>query len=339
MPDLVLLANLLQLAVKDRTQLALETIALRHQPAVYKRSVARPNIKDGDCIFWLTVMHMLKEWRLALVFVQPATVIKWHRKGFKHYWRRKSRSKPGRPPVGMDIILLIRRMSLENATWGAPRIVNELALLGHTVAESTVAKYMVKHRPADRTQSWKTFLQNHMAEIAACDFFVVPTVTFQRLYCFVVMSLDRRRILLVNVTKHPTAEWAAQQLIEAFPGGGWIPRFLQRDRDGVFGWAFRRKVKTLGIEELISAPRSPWQNPFVERLIGSIRRECTDHIIPLSERHLLRTLRKYQVYYNESRAHQSLDGNAPVARRVERAGEIVATPVLGGLHHRYSRAG
>ncbi len=339
MPDLASLVTLLQLAVKDRTQLALENIALRHQLAVYKRSVARPNIQDGDRIFWLTVMRMLKEWRQALVFVQPETVIKWHRKGFRHYWRRKSRAKPGRPPISLELIYLIRRLSTENVTWGAPRITDELALLGHAVAESTVAKYMVRHRPAHPKQGWKTFLHNHLAETAACDFFVVPTVTFQRLFCFVVMSLDRRRIEHVNVTKHPTAEWTAQQLIDAFPGDGWVPRFLQRDRDGVFGWVFRRKVKVLGIEELISAPRSPWQNPFVERLIGSIRRECTDHIIPLSEKHLLRTMLAYQIYYNEGRPHQSLDGNAPIARRVERVGEIVATPVLGGLHHRYSRAG
>ncbi len=337
MPDLALLVNLLQFAVKDRTQLALENIALRHQLAVYKRSVGRPNINDGDRIFWLTVMRMLKEWRQALVFVQPETVVRWHRKGFRHYWRRKSRSKPGRPPIGMDIILLIRRMSEENVTWGAPRIVDELTLLGHTVAESTVAKYMVEHPTTEPSQGWKTFLDNHMAGTAACDFFVVPTVTFQRLFCFVVMSLDRRRILHVNVTKHPTAEWTSQQLVEAFPGDGWIPRFLQRDRDGIYGWAFRRKVKALGIEELISAPRSPWQNAYVERLIGSIRRECTDHIIPMGEKHLVRTLREYVEYYNDSRTHQSLDGNSPTPRAVERVGQSVATPVLGGLHHRYSR--
>jgi len=212
MPDFPLLVNLLQLAVKDRTQLVLENIALRHQLAVYKRSVKRPNINDGDRIFWLTVMRMLKEWRQALVFVQPDTVFRWHRKGFRHYWRRKSRSKPGRPPISMKLIHLIRRMSMDNVLWGAPRIVDELSLLGHIVSESTVAKYMVKHRPTEPSQSWRTFLANHMAETAACDFFVVPTVTFQRLFCFVVMSLDRRRILHINVTKHPTAEWTAQQL-------------------------------------------------------------------------------------------------------------------------------
>ncbi len=338
MPDLAALNSLLRLASKDRTQLVLENIALRQQLAVYERSVGPPNITDRDRIFWLTVMRMLREWRDALVIVQPATVIQWHRNGFRYYWRRKSRSKPGRPPFAMAVIMLIRRMSSENVTWGAPRIKDELALLGHEVAVSTVAKYMVRRREPDPNQTWTTFLRNHMDVTAACDFFVVPTVTFQRLFCFVVMSLDRRRILHVNVTRHPTAEWVAQQIVEAFPGDGWVPRFLQRDRDGAFGWAFRRRVKAMGIEELVSAPRSPWQNPYVERLIESIRRECTDHIIPMGETHLLRTVRAYADDYNTSRAHQSLDGNAPILRDVESVGAVVATPVLGGLHHRYSRA-
>ena len=338
MPHLAQLVALLRLAAKDRAQLALENIALRHQLAVYKRSVGRPSIRDSDRIFCLTVMRVLKEWREALVIVKPESVIRWHRRGFRYYWRRKSRSKPGRPPIDLTIILLIRRISQENVTWGAPRIVDELALLGHRVAESTVAKYMVRHRLPERGQSWRTFLHNHMAQTAACDFFVVATATFQRLFYFVVMSLDRRRILHVNVTKKPTAEWTARQLVEAFPGDGWVPRFLQRDRDGVYGWAFRRKVKAMGIIELISAPRSPWQNAYIERLIESVRRECTDHIIPMGEKHLLRLVHEYVDYYNATRPHQSLGGNAPTPRSVEAVGEVVAAPVLGGLHHRYSWA-
>jgi hypothetical protein len=292
MPDLAALISLLRLAIRDRTQLVLESIALRHQLAVYKRSVGRPNVTDRDRIFWLTTMRMLKDWRNALVIIQPATVIKWHRNGFRHYWRRKSRSKPGRPPIAMAVI--IRRMSSENITWGAPRISDELALSVHNVAVSTVAKYMVRTRRTVPDQLWKTFLYNHMAVTAACDFFIVPTVTFQR--------------------------------------------FLQCDRAGAYEWAFRRQLMVLGIEELVSAPRSPWQNPYVERLIGSIRRECTDHIIPMGETHLLRSVREYAEYYNNRRPHQSLEGNAPTPRAVEDVGEIAATPVLGGLHHRYSRA-
>ena len=197
---------------------------------------------------------------------------------------------------------------------------------------------MVREAATEPDQSWRTFLANYMAETAACDFFVVPTATFKLLYCFVVMSLDRRRILHVNVTAHPTSEWTARQLLEAFPGYGWVPRFLMRDRDACYGWEAARVVRSLGIEEVISAPRSPWQNPYVERLIGTLRRECTDHIIPLGEKHLLGALREYAAYYNESRTHQSLGGNAPTPRSIEHEGNIVTSPVLGGLHHRYSRA-
>ena len=192
MADLSLLISLFQLVLKDRTQLALENIALRQQLAVYQRTVKRPKIEDRDRIFWLTVMGMLREWKEALVFVKPQTVIQWHRKGFRCYWKRKSRSRPGRPPISMEIILLIRRMSQENVLWGAPRICDELALLGHHVAESTVAKYMVKGKDQAPSQTWRSFLANHMDVTAACDFFVVPTLTFNLLYVFVVLSHDRR---------------------------------------------------------------------------------------------------------------------------------------------------
>ena len=211
-------------------------------------------------------------------------------------------------------------------------------LLGHEVRETTVAKYMVRRRPSDRqVQSWRTFMANHMSVSAACDFFTVPSATFKVLYVFVVLSHDRRRILHVNVTRHPTSEWTAQQIREAFPCGEEL-HFLHRDRDSIYGDTFRRAVRSLGIEEVISTKKSPWQNCFVERVIGSIRRECTDHMIPMSERHLLRVLREYVAYYNGSRTHLSLEGNAPEPRRVERAGDIVSEPVLGGLHHRYRRA-
>ena len=197
----------MQIAANDRSQLVLENIAHRRQLADYRRSVGRPNITDRDRIFWLTVTRMLREWRVAPVIVQPATVIKWHRNGFRHYWRWKSGSKPGRPPIAMAVIMLSRRMSIESVTWDSPRIKDELSLPGHEVAISTVAKYMVPGRNSEPDQSLRTFLADHMSETAACDFFVVPTVTLQRLFCFVVMSLDRRRILHVNVIKVPTAEW------------------------------------------------------------------------------------------------------------------------------------
>jgi transposase InsO family protein len=215
-----------------------------------------------------------------------------------------------------------------------------LLLLGHEVAASTVAKYMVRHPSPKRQQGWRTFIRNHMPVTAACDFFVVPTLTFKRLYAFVVLSHDRRRILHVNVTSHPTAEWTARQLVEAFPGDGTEPRYLIRDRDGIYGDAFRRQAKAMDLREVLTSPRSPWQNAYAERVIGSIRRECTDYIIPISEKHLLRVLREYTDYYNTSRAHQGLDGDTPAHREPEAVPvrDVIAEPVLGGLHHRYRRA-
>ena len=273
------------------------------------------------------------------MIVKPATVIRWHRDGFRLYWRRKSRRhKPGRPEIDAEIRSLIRQMSRENATWGAPRIQSELALLGYTLAESSVAKYMDRHRKPP-SQTWRTFLENHVGDIAAIDFFVVPTVRFQLLYCFIVLRHAQRRVVHFNVTLHPSARWTGQQVAEAFPFDE-TPRFLIRDRDGIYGVDFRQRVRSMGIEEVVLAYRSPWQNPFVERLIGSIRRECLDHLIVFNEAHLLRILRSYFAYYHESRTHLSLDRNAPIPRRVEHPseGKVIAIPQVGGLHHRYSRA-
>ncbi len=285
------------------------------------------------------------------MIVEPETVISvssahaaWHRKGWRYYWDRKSKQgKSGSPPIDAEIIELIQRMAKENATWGAPRIRSELALLGHdiaesTVAESTVAKYMVRH-PKPPSQTGRTFLANHMSVATACDFFVVPSLTFKPLYCFVVLTHDRRKIVHFNVTQHPTEEWTAQQIVEAFPGDGDVPRFLHRDRDSIYGRMFKKRIAAMGIEEVISARKSPWQNPYAERVIGSIRRECTDHIIALGERHLLRTLLAYATYYNGARCHMRLEGNAPLPRPIEDSLDpVVATPHLGGLHHRYGRA-
>ena len=232
-------------------------------------------------------------------------------------------------------------MATENTGWGAPRIQAELKLLGHDVAESTVAKYMPKRRrDGTPSQSWRAFLKNHISKSAACDFFAVPTATFRMLYAFVVLSHDRRKIVHVNVTAAPTAEWTIRQISAAFPGDGKEPKYLLRDRDSIYDERFRRAVKAMGMEEVVSAPRSPWQNPFCERVIGTIRRDCLDHVIVLGERHLLSILQRYVRYYNESRVHSALEGNSPVPRAVEppEIGRVVAVPVLGGLHHRYRRA-
>ncbi|MHC4844953.1 MAG: integrase core domain-containing protein [Planctomycetota bacterium] len=341
MPTLTAVLGLLRAAFRERQRLLLENAALKHQLAVLKRSVKRPRIEDSDRIFWIFLRGKLDEWRDCLHFVQPDTVVRWHRKGWKHYWGRKSKPKqPGRPPISFRLIHLIKRLSRENVLWGAPRIAQELAQLGHDVAASTVAKYMLRHPSPKRQQGWRTFIRNHMPVTAACDSFVVPTLTFKRRFAFVVLSHDRRRILHVGVTKHPTAEWTARQLVEALPGDGTEPRFLIRDRDGIYGDAFRRQARAMDLTEVLTMPRSPWQNAYCERVIGSIRRESTDHIIPLGEKHLLRVLREYAAYYNSSRAHQGLDGDTPEHREPAAvpARDVVAEPVLGGLHHRYRGA-
>ena len=342
MPTLTALLGLLRSALADRQRLLLENAALRHQLAVLKCSVTRPRIEDSDRLFWIALRRLHREWKDWLLFVRPETVVKWHRRGFAFYWARKSKpSRRGRPAIGWALVTLIKRLSAENVLWGAGRLTDELAKLGHTVSEATVEKYRVRHRDPKHGQRWTTFLRNHLGITAACDFFVVPTLTFKLLYGFVVLSHDRRRIVHVGVTAHPTAEWTAQQLREAFPGDGTEPRFLLRDNDAIYGESFEECVRRLGLTQLLTAYKSPWQNAYVERVIGTIRRECLDHILPLGERHLLRTIRSYVDYYNTARTHQSLDGDAPVSRPTESAPvfELVSEPVLGGLHNRYRRAG
>jgi hypothetical protein len=322
----------------NRAAIVTENLALRQQLGVLQRSVRRPRLRQRDRVFWVWLSRLWTDWQSSLVIVKPETVIRWHRKGFRLYWRWKSRKKPGRPKIDAEIRSLIRRMSRENATWGAPRIHSELHLLGYAVAESTVATYMIRHRKPP-SQTWRTFLENHVCDIAAIDFFVVPTVRFQLLYCFVVLRHDRRRVIHFNATAHPTARWTAQQVVEAFPFDE-SPRFLIRDRDAIYGVDFRERVKHMGIEEVIISYRSPWQSPYVERLIGSIRRECLDHLIVFNEAHLSRILTSYFAYYHKSRTHLSLDRNAPVPREVEPPtdGTVIAIPQVGGLHHRYTRA-
>jgi len=272
------------------------------------------------------------------LIVQPQTVVHWHRQGFRLYWRWKSRNRAGRPKTDAEIRQLIRRMSAENPTWGAPRILSELLLLGYSVAESTVAEYMVRPRKPP-SPTWRSFLKNHIGTIAAIDFFTVPTITFRILYCFIVLRHDRRRLVHVNVTAGPTAQWAARQVRQAFPYDE-APRYLIRDRDSIYGETFRLSIEQMGIEEVLIAPRSPWQNPYAERVIGSIRRECLDHMIVLNENHLRQILADYVDYYNNVRPHLSLHRNAPFPRSVQppENGKVVTTAYLRGLHHRYSRA-
>ena len=322
----------------SRADLAAENLALRQQLVVLQRSVKRPQLRPRDRIFWSWLFRLWSGWRSALLIIQPQTVVRWHRQGFGLYWRWKSRKKPGRPNLDREVRRLIRRMCRENPTWGVPRIQSELALLGHNVAESTVAKYMIR-QPKPPSQNWRTFLKNHVGQIAAIDSFTVPTITFRVLYVFLVLRHGRRRVVHFNVTANPTAQWTTQQIVEAFPFEE-QPRFLLRDRDAIYGEHFRDRVQHIGIEEVLIAFRSPWQSPYVERLIGSIRRECLDHMIVVNEAHLIRILAEYFEYYHHARAHLSLERNAPIPRPVELpgSGRVVAESFLGGLHHHYRRA-
>jgi putative transposase len=333
------LYQLLRTLLQPRLSLVAENLALRQQLVILRRNTSRPALCNRDRLFWVVLSHLWRDWRSILVIVKPETVIKWHRQGFKCYWRWKSRAgRVGRPRIDREIRYLIRLMSHENPTWGVPRIQAELHLLGYKVAESTVAKYRVRIRKPP-SQTWKSFLRNHAKEIVAIDFFVVPTVTFNILYGFVVLLHNRRQVIHFKATAHPTALWTAQQIIEAFPEET-APEFLLRDRDSIYGGEFRRRVAEMGIEEVITTARSPWQNAYAERLIGSIRRECLDHLIVFNERQLRRILREYFAYYNEVRPHQSLEMNAPVARegQLPAKGKVISLPQVGGLHHRYLRA-
>ena len=329
---------LLRGLLKCPMALAVENLALRQQLAAVTRQNPKPRLWHADRIFWVWLSRLWDDWRSLLVVVQPSTVVAWHRRGFRLYWRwRSGRRSPGRPKADAELRRLIRRMSRENPLWGAPRIQSELRHLGLDVSEGTVRKYMPRGRKPP-SPSWWTFLRNHAPEIAAIDFLTVPTARFSILYVFVVISHDRRKIMHVNVTDHPSAAWTAQQVIEAFPWDT-TPRFLVHDRDRIYGRVFRRRVHNMGIREVITAFRSPWQNAYAERVIGSIRRECLDHVIVLSRRHLKRILTDYVDYYNNARLHLSLDGDAPSHRPPANAhGEVVAIPRVGGLHHRYERS-
>jgi putative transposase len=318
--------------------IALENVALRHQLLILQRSVGRPRLARWDRVFWVWLSRVWASWRSSLVIVQPATVLAWHRQGFRLYWRWKSKPNlVGRPTLDAEIRHLIRQMARENPTWGRRRIRAELALLGYRVAELTVAKYMQRTSPRP-SPTWRAFLATHARDIVAVDFFVVPTLTFRLLFVFVVLRHDRRELIHLNVTEHPTAVWTVRQVVEAFPYST-APTYLLRDRDGVYGKEFARRVERMGIREVLIAPRAPWQNPFAERVIGSIRRECLDHFLILNAAHLRRLLRAYLAYYNTVRPHQSLDNNCPQPRTIEPppCGRIIAIPQVGGLHHHYQR--
>ncbi|MSO21526.1 MAG: transposase [Acidobacteria bacterium] len=329
----------LQTFLASRASLQLEIVALRHQLNVLQRSQrGRIQLNRSDRLLWVWLSTVWSSWRSALVIVKPDTVLGWHRKGFRLYWTWKSRGcRPGRPELSVAVRSLIRKMRLANPTGGAPRIHGELLMLGFEVSETSVAKYMGMHRKPP-SQTWRTFLKNHAQQLVSADFFIVPTLNFRLLYVFVVLEHHRRRVVHFNITANPTAEWAAQQMREAFPFDT-APRFLIRDRDKCYGKIFRETVQSMDIAEVLTAPHSPWQNGYVERLIGSIRRECLDHFLVLNETSLRKILRSYFQYYERARTHLALEKNAPQPREVFKPerGRVVEFPEVGELHHRYER--
>lgn len=332
----------LRLAVallQSRRRLLLENAALRHQLLVLSRKSKRPRFQPLDRAFWVWLSAVWAGWTRAIRLVQPDTVLRWHRQGFRLFWRWKSRTeKAGRKGLAPATVQLIRQMSRANPLWGAPRIHGELLKLGINLAQRTVGKYMLRPPRRSTGQTWTTFLRNHLGQMVAVDFLTVPTLSFQVLYVFVVLSHARRQILHFNVTASPTASWIAQQLREAFPFTA-PPKYLLRDRDSLYGLEFQRVIQALGLEELRIAPRSPWQSPYVERFIGSLRRECLDHVVVLSQGQLHRLVQSYLAYHHGWRTHLGLGKDAPEPRRVQPPGEgkIVAFPEVGGLHHHYER--
>ena len=323
---------------QSRAVLQLEIIALRHQIGVLQRSVKRPKLTPADRLLWAWLCAVWQDWSSGVFIMKASTVLGWHRTGFRLFWTWKiRRGKRGRPTVPKEVRELIRTMSRENALWGAPRIHGELLKLGIDIGETSVSKYLVRSRKPP-SQTWRTFLENHLQSLVSVDFFTVPTIRFQILYVFLVLAHDRRRILHFAVTAHPTAEWTAQQLREAFPWDS-APRYLLRDRDRIFGHEFVEQVKAMGIKQVLSAPRSPWQRAYVERVIGTIRRECLDHVIVFNEGSLRFHMQNFCDYYHRSRTHLGLQKDTPEKRPFQppEAGRIISIPEVGGLHHRYER--
>ena len=331
--------SLLSFRFRSRAGLELELVALRHQLAVLRRQrKGRVQLFSTDRLLWVWLYRIWPRALDAMVLVKPSTVVPWHRKGFRLYWHWRSMPRaPGRPKVCSGTRDLIRQMCRANPIWGAPRIHGELLKLGIEISQATVGRYM-PWRPKDPSPTWRSFLHNHMHCLTAIDMFVVVTATFRLLYALIVLGHDRRKVIHFDVTENPTQDWLARQMTEAFPWDT-APRYLLRDRDASYGQTFRDRVEAMGIDEVVTAPRSPWENPFVERIIGSIRRECLNHVIIFDERHLRRVLSSYFQYYHKSRTHLSPDKDCPETRPIHppTAGKIIAFPEVGGLHHRYER--
>ena len=322
---------------RSRRSLEGEVIALRHQLNVLRRSTPkRPALRSFDRLIFILLYRLSPTVLDAMTIVRPETIVRWHRAGFRGFWRWKSRRRPGRPKVPLEVRQPDPRdqpgkspLGRSSHPWRTPQARHRCR------GQTSVSKYMAPRRRPP-SQGWRTFLRNHADGIASIDLFVVPTISFRLLYGFLVLRHDRRCILWLGVTAHPSAEWIAQQVTEAC---GWesAPHYLIRDWDRVYGEAFTRRIRAMGIRDRPTAPRSPWENGHAERLIGSIRRECLDHVIVFGERHLRHVLRSYARYYNGVRTHLSLAKDSPLPRGVQAVGGILPLPILGGLHHHYVR--
>ncbi len=328
----ILIANLF----KSRGRLEAENALFRHQLNIaLRRAPARLRLTGTDRVILVWMVRLWPNLLQVVQVVKPDTVLRWHRAGFKAFWRWKSRKRAGRPKIDRGLRDLIRRMSRENPLWGASRIHGELLMLGFAIAQSTVSRYMVRGRKPP-SQSWKTFLRNNADAIAAIDMCVVPTVTFDRLFAFLVVGHGRRQLLWFDVTRNPTAEWLARKITEVFPWAS-APGYLVRDNDRAYGQVFTSRVRAMGTRDRPISPGSPRQNGVAERFIGTLRRECLDQVVIFGEVHLRRVLAAYADYYNRTRTHRTLQKDAPFGRAAQQVGSIVPVPVIGGLHHQYVR--
>ena len=329
-------------ATRTRSELLLENALLRHQLLVLGRAATRPRLTAADRGLLVLLASQLRSWADALVIVRPETVLRWHRQGFRLFWKRKSRATSAKPNLPAESAALIKELAADNRLWGAERIQGELRKLGIRVSKRTIQKHMRSVRPPrPGGQTWATFLRTHAREVWACDFLQLTDLCFRPLFAFFVVELASRRVVHVGVTRKPTDAWAAQQLREATPFGV-APRYLIRDRDRKYGGRFAHIAAASNITVRTTPYRAPRANAVCERFLGSVRRECLDHLLIFGERHLRRALHEYVDYFNRARPHQGLGQAIPGAApppgpQAQGPGRIVAVPILGGLHHDYRR--
>jgi transposase InsO family protein len=317
-----------------------ENLLVRHQLAVLTRPTRtrpRQQLRIWDKVLWVLARQCCPGWREHLRIVTPDTVVHWHRQGWRLFWRWKSRSRSGRPHLSPEVQELILTMSRENRLWGTERIRGELLKLGIVVSNRSIRRYRWRGPRRPSSQTWRTFLRNHAHHLWAADLFTVPTLTFETLYVLVFIEHGRRELVHVNMTANPTAAWVWRQLIEATPWGN-KPRHLLHDRGAVYGRDFRQRTRRVGIDSIVTPIHAPKANAIVERVIGTLRHECLDHLIVLDEQHLRSVLAEYVAYYNRERPHRTLGLQTPELRPHPMAGPIRSRPVLNGLHHVYERA-